>query len=364
MKELGELRDVPLEQPDRFSENFKAVGSIVFYMLVSVGLTLLNRFLFIDKSEPSSSVFVSWFQFLVADLFIVVFSGCCAESKVCGFFPVMNLKWKTALAVLPLSVSYLLMIGTNNICLQTVSVSSYQIVRSLSVLFNILLRFIVYKEKTSVKVTLACVAIVIGFALGTNGDLTISGKGLFFGLLSSCMAALYAILVKTTITKLDGNEFLLLQYNTNIALVILTPYVLFNRDVNSMFRCYSMRYWITQFLAGAAGFILNISIFWHIKYTSSLTHNLVGTVKSCVQTLLAYFLFPKYEQYTVQKFIGFTVILVSSFIYAALKNKEGKRKNAEILEDEAIGGEAIQVDVDEPAQEDAAEEETAEKSEL
>jgi GDP-fucose transporter C1 len=167
------------------------------------------------------------------------------------------------------------------------------------------------------------VAIVIGFVIGTKGDLSISFKGLAIGLLSSCFAALYAILVKVTITGLEGNEFELLQYNTNLAILLLTPFVLFNREWNSLYKCYSPRYWAVQTVAGFGGFILNLSIFWHIKYTSSLTHNLVGTVKSCVQTGIAYFLFPEYEKFTAMKFLGFLIIAISSTVYAVLRNVEG-----------------------------------------
>jgi hypothetical protein len=85
-----------------------------------------------------------------------------------------------------------------------------------------------------------------------------------------------------------------------------------------------LHYWIVQTGAGLAGFVLNLSIFWQIKYTSSLTHNLVGTVKSCVQTGIAYFIFPEYEQFTLMKFVGFVIIAVSSSVYAILRNAEGR----------------------------------------
>ena len=312
----------------------RAVAAIAFYMGISMGLILVNRFLFIDKSEPSSSIFVSWYQFVVADVLIIAFSGCCSESEYCGYFPVMNLHLDLAIKVLPLSLAYLFMIATNNLTLQHLSVGSYQIVRSLSVLFNIALRKMLYGETTSIPVTLCCVFIVIGFALGAAGDVTMTVRGLVFGLLSSVFAALYAILVKTTLGYLEGNEFLLLQYNTNLALVFLTPYVLFNSEVNSMYKCYSMRYWVVQTLAGIGGFVLNLSIFWHIKYTSSLTHNLVGTVKSCMQTAIAYLLFPTYEKYGVAKIIGFFVIVVSSMVYGILKNKEAAARTANDRQDE------------------------------
>jgi GDP-fucose transporter C1 len=302
----------------------RSAAAVVFYILISVGVTLLNRYLFVAKGEPSSAVFVSWFQFVVASVLIVIFSGCLSDTKYCGFFPVLNIKFSKIVTVIPLSLSYLLMIGINNLCLQEISISSYQVVRSIGVLWNILLRFIMFRETTSWRVCVVCFFVVIGFFIGTGGDFTISRKGLIYGIVSSFFAALYSVFVKTTIAHFDGDEFELLQYNSTLALFLLTPYVVFNQNVSSFYRCYSQRYWLVQIGGGIIGFILNLAIFWHIKYTSSLTHNLVGTLKSCGQTIFALFLFPEYERFTVLKTLGMLIVIAASVFYAIFKHLDAK----------------------------------------
>jgi hypothetical protein len=77
-----------------------------------------------------------------------------------------------------------------------------------------------------------------------------------------------------------------------------------------------------QIAAGVFGFVLNIATFWQIKYTSSLTHNLVGTLKSCGQTIVAIFLFPEYEQFTVLKTMGVVIVVISSIVYGIFKHQE------------------------------------------
>jgi hypothetical protein len=50
----------------------------------------------------------------------------------------------------------------------------------------------------------------------------------------------------------------------------------------------------TQYLlifAGVLGTLMNIASFFQIKYTSALTHNVSGTAKSCVQSILAWFIY-------------------------------------------------------------------------
>ena len=53
--------------------------------------------------------------------------------------------------------------------------------------------------------------------------------------------------------------------------------------------------------------------------TSPLTHNIVGTVKACLQTFLAVF---KGETMTLQGLIGNLSVLFGSFLYSFVRNRE------------------------------------------
>ena len=81
-----------------------------------------------------------------------------------------------------------------------------------------------------------------------------------------------------------------------------------------------------QTAAGVVGFIINIAVFLNIKYTTPLTHNLSGTVKACLQTVLAFVFFPEGETMTPMKFIGTALVIGFSAYYAAVRKSEMKAK--------------------------------------
>ncbi|KAH0790726.1 GDP-fucose transporter-related protein [Histomonas meleagridis] len=218
------------------------------------------------------------------------------------------------------------MIGFNNKCLEFVSVSGYQIVRSLTIIFSIILTYIFQKQTTSFRATLACLGVIIGFCMGVKGDLNLTLKGCIYGISSSFFVALYSIMVKRVMGLLDNNEYLLIEYNTPLAIIMLTPVVWYNGEFNVLKERRSLNFWGMQTLAGVVGFIINIAIFLNIKYTTPLTHNLSGTVKACIQTLLAFVFFPKQESMTTQKFIGTVLVIGFSAYYTFVRKAEMKQK--------------------------------------
>jgi GDP-fucose transporter C1 len=218
------------------------------------------------------------------------------------------------------------MIGFNNKCLEYVSVSGYQIVRSLSIVFNIILTWLILGDKTSLRAILACAGVVVGFFFGVEGELGLSVRGAIYGVLSSVFAALYAIVVKRVIGLLDGNEYLLIEYNTPIAIIALSPSVFIGGEFNVLTEGRSLRFWGMQTFAGIVGFVINIAIFLNIKYTTALTHNLTGTVKACLQTMLAFIVFKGSEVMTPMKFLGIVLVIGFSAYYAFVRRDEMKQK--------------------------------------
>jgi GDP-fucose transporter C1 len=180
-------------------------------------------------------------------------------------------------------------------------------------------------EKTSLKAILACFGVVLGFLCGIRGEMHISLKGTAYGVTSSAFVALYSIAVKKVIGLLDGNEYLLIEYLAPMSIVILTPFAWYSGELNLLLEGRSFRVWMLQTLAGGVGFFINIAIFLNIKYTTPLTHNLSGTVKACIQTLLAFVVFPGGEVVTLMKFVGTALVIGSSACYAYIRKTEMKQ---------------------------------------
>ena len=310
-----------------------------FYMTVSITLVFLNRFVLTDKNEKAGALFISWFQFVVAYVCILIITTFFPNVPLLNLFPPLNYKKELFLKVLPVSFAYLMMIGLNNKCLQYVSVSGYQIVRSLTILFSIILSYVFLGQKTSLRACLACLGVVVGFVMGVQGDVNLTLRGCLYGVGSSLFVATYSLVVKRVMGLLDNNEYLLIEYNTPIAIIVLVPIVWWSGEFHILAEKRSRHFWVMQVAAGVVGFIINIAIFLNIKYTTPLTHNLSGTVKACVQTVLAFVFFPGSETMTTMKFIGTVLVIGFSGYYAYVRRQEMKQKIAfEQKEQEGIDG--------------------------
>jgi GDP-fucose transporter C1 len=300
--------------------------AVTFYMSVSLALVFLNRFVLTDKTEKAGALFMSWYQFVVAYICILIITVFFPNVPLLNLFPPIRYKWSVVLQVLPVSIAYLMMIGFNNKCLEYVSVSGYQIARSLTILFSIILSFIFQGQRTSLRACGACLGVVAGFLCGVQGDVDLSLKGGFYGVCSSCFLATYTIVVKKVISHLDDNEFLLIEYNTPIAIIVLAPFVWFSGEFDILKEPRTRHFWIMQTVTGVVGFVINIAIFLNIKYTTPLTHNLSGTLKACLQTLLAFVFFPKGETMTPLKALGTALVIGFSAYYAFVRKAEMKAR--------------------------------------
>lgn len=307
-------------------KTIQSVLAVSFYMTVSIALVFLNRFVLTDKKEKAGGLFISWYQFVIAYVCIIIITTFCPNVPLLNLFPPLKYDFKIMVKVIPVSISYLIMIGLNNKCLEYVSVSGYQIVRSLTILFSIILSYVFQGQKTSLRAILACLGVVAGFCIGVQGDVDLTLKGGIYGVMSSCFVATYSIVVKQVMGLLDDNQYLLIEYNTPLAIVFLAPFVWINGEFDILKERRSSKFWTMQTIAGVVGFIINIAIFLNIKYTTPLTHNLSGTVKACLQTLLAFIFFPGGETMTPLKFIGTVLVIAFSAYYAAVRRNEMKAK--------------------------------------
>lgn len=202
----------------------------------------------------------------------------------------MEFDTKVAKAVAPLTVVYLAMIVFNNLCLQYVQVSFYQVARSLTVLWTALFERVVLGKSISKLRMAAVVVVFFGFVIGSRGEAEFDWFGLFFGVLASIFVALYGIFVKKVLPAVEGNQWRLLIYNTTIAIVFLFPFVIITGEISVLdpLKTLDLDFstWMGILATGVTGWLINIAIFMQIKYTSALTNAISGTVKAAVQTLL------------------------------------------------------------------------------
>lgn len=310
------MNDVSTEVRSRLTKSALALS---FYMVISITQVFLNKLIFLNSNV--GGLYITWFQFVVAEVCILIRTFAGNYKKEGKLIPEFNLNYSIIAKVLPVTVVYISMIGLNNITLKYTSISTYQIVRSLSVFFNILVQYFILKKKTSINCTFACTGVVLGFIVGSCSDIQLSAKGLIYGLLSSLASALYSIVVKEAIGILNNDEFRLMQYNTPIAILCLAVIIVFNGDIKYM-KTFDLKGFGLQFASGIFGYLVNIAIFLNIKYTSSLTHNLSGSIKSTLQTLLSYIVFKKHETINFLKGLSIFFTILFSGLYSVVRAHE------------------------------------------
>ena len=75
----------------------------------------------------------------------------------------------------------------------------------------------------------------------------------------------------------------------NSVILFIPLIVIFERDIirEHWSSFYSLVFWAVMNAAGIFGFLIGIVTIAQINLTSPLTHNISGTAKACVQTIIA-----------------------------------------------------------------------------
>lgn len=212
----------------------------------------------------------------------------------------------------------------NNLCLKYVEVSFYNVARSLTIVFNVIFTFLILGNRTS-RATMGCLAIVVlGFYLGTEGEVNFSLAGTVFGVLASCFVSLNSIFTKGVFPAVDNDKWRLAAYNNINAAILFVPLMVFQGEVDVLLLqsevLLSPSFWALMTLGGCFGFCIGIVSILQIQVTSPLTHNISGTAKAAVQSILAFYIFQ--NPTTIKNMMGIGITLAGGLAYAYVRRQE------------------------------------------
>ena len=219
------------------------------------------------------------------------------------------------------------MVVLNNLCLKYVEVSFYQTARSLGIVFSVALTYLILNVKTSMLTVGCCAIVMAGFGIGSFGELHFSLIGWLFGIVSSVFAALYGIYVKKALNVLNDDKDTLLNYNTILSVILLLPLILVTGEAQVVMSDPKMRLWrswLELTISGVFGLLINVATYLQISYTSPLTHNMSGTVKACIQTLLGVYLLG--ETKTWLGYVGIVFVIGGSAAYTFVRKMEQEQR--------------------------------------
>jgi GDP-fucose transporter C1 len=323
--------------------NYAKIATVVSaYFVISISLVFLNKTLLTKGTSIPAPLFVTWFQCVVTAVIIWAL-GALGQSQPPDSslreFPTQIYETKIALKVAPLSLCFIGMVTFNNLCLQFVEVSFYNVARSLTIVMNVIFTYVFLGVGTSVS-TLGCLGVVIfGFFVGADGEVNFSLIGTVFGVTSSAFVSLNSIYTKSTLPKVGGDKWVLAYYNNVNATLGFIPLMFMFGEHNTILEywdlLYSSRFWLIMWVAGVFGFAIGIVTVMQINVTSPLTHNISGTAKACVQTLLALWWYG--NETTAKAMFGVFLVIFGSFAYAYVKVLEDRASEAAKQANKASG---------------------------
>jgi GDP-fucose transporter C1 len=327
----------------------KHIASVVAtYWFVSISMVYLNKVLMSNEGVSiEAPLFITWFQCVVTAL-ICWFAGRFSESirkryeslPVSGSdekghssknffsqFPKAEYNAETGKKILPLSVIFVGMITFNNLCLKLVEVSFYNVARSLTIVFNVALSQVILGSTTTTRTGVCLLIVISGFFMGAKGEVNFTMIGTMFGICSSLFVSLNSIFTKKVLPAVDNDHWRLTFYNNVNATVLFMPLmayfeagVIFNALGKQMI---SPVFWGAMLVAGCFGFSIGIVTVMQIKATSPLSHNISGTAKAAVQSMMAFYIWK--NPATVMGVAGMFVVLGGSLLYTIVKMREGKK---------------------------------------
>ncbi|EGD81696.1 GDP-fucose transporter 1 [Salpingoeca rosetta] len=316
-----------------FQRSMKIVSVVALYWygFVSISMVFLNKHLLSDV-DLKAPMFVTWFQCVVAvvaSYFLGMFRD---AASFMNMFPTFEYDIAKAKEILPLSAVFVGMIAFNNLCLKEVGVPFYNVGRSLTTLFNIVLSYVMLHQSTSVRALGMCAIIVMGFFLGVDqeGDEgELSMIGVFYGIMASLCVALNAIYIKKVLPVVNGDSWLLMAYNNANATLLFLPVILLFQEVPQIVASpdiFRPSYWVLMSIAGFFGIAIGLVTMLQVSVTSPVTHNISGTAKACAQTILA--LQINGEVRSAMWWLGNLFVLGGSLGYAIVKRAEMRREIA------------------------------------
>jgi len=313
---------------------------VLFYWSVSISMVFANKWVLKNFDFPYP-LFITWVQLVVAEVFIVVFGF--LSPRVGGIFSIfapLEWDWEIAKKILPLTVVWLLMMASSNICLQYTEVTFYQVARALTIVWSIFLQKWEFPELTvSFKAILACLIVFAGFGLGSLGEVHFEWLGWVAGIVSSVFVAYYNNAIKKALVFVDNSSWRLMIYNTTLAIPMFLPFLyVFDELVildAPVMESMSPQVWQGIILTGVVGYLINIAIFLQMKLTSPLTGTISGTVKGVLQVLFGWLVWR--NEISLLNGIGIALVIggsawYSQIQYLKMQEKQKMAKQAEPLQ--------------------------------
>ncbi|WVR03996.1 hypothetical protein IAU60_000995 [Kwoniella sp. DSM 27419] len=307
------------------------LATVVFYMVVAISMTLLNKSVLSSTPMP---VFLLFCQSAVAVLLLGL-------ENALGPYKTPKFEVPIAKDLLPLVFVNVLGLVFNNACLQYVDASFHQVARGLVLPFTIIVTVVILHQYPSPLALTAALVVTCGFFSGvlldpnhasSRASAAVGGNdhsslGIMFGAMSSVSSACHAVLIKRGLKSVSNSPIGLSYYNNILSTLALIPIFIVSGELPVALRLLSSG-GASQFFWGAAitgffGFLISLASFISIKVTSPVTHMISSASRGVLQTMLAVYIFG--DVMSRGRVMSIFLIISGSVLYVYAKNEDSKK---------------------------------------
>ncbi|XP_074661863.1 solute carrier family 35 member E3-like [Tubulanus polymorphus] len=277
-------------------------------ILSSIVIVLLNKWIYTHYGFPNMTL--TCFHFIVTTIGLLI----------CKHMNIFQHKSLPILKMIPLSLSFCGFVVLTNLSLQTNTVGTYQLAKTMTTPCIILIQTYFYGKSFSWKVKLTLMPIIVGVFLNSFYDVRFSVTGSMFAASGVLVTSVYQVWVGSKQHEFQVNCMQLLMYQAPLSATFLMCIIPFFESLvgkGGILGPWSIQAMLMVLASGIVAFLVNLSIFWIIGNTSPVTYNMAGHVKFCTALLGGYMIFS--DPLSFRQFIGILLTLTGVVAYTHIK---------------------------------------------
>ncbi|KAG8996937.1 hypothetical protein FRB94_011036 [Tulasnella sp. JGI-2019a] len=327
------------------SSRLQVAAVVSFYMVAALVMVFVNKAVLNTTPDlPLSFLFI---QLSIAVVLLHIASWI-VPNKVVLPKPDLDVAYK----LLPCVLVNVIGLVFNTLCLRAVDASFFQIARGLVLPLTIGVSSAVTHSRPSRAVIVAAAIVTAGFFVGVSPGAIFSSStssaastthasrsidatilALAYGVMSSLMIALHAVLIKSAHEYVDNSSIKLAYWTNLVSAVMLLPFVFFTGELDKLMAPRLAEEWevfvIGSAITGFFGFLLCMAGLLSIKVTSPVTHMFSSAARSVIQTVLGVMIFG--DIISANRGLSILIITLGTLYYTWIKSSGGPPRGAVAL---------------------------------